>query len=59
MVNIMEIERKANLKSSSPKPCDIKENNFNSLNIFDTSFKSTKSNVNGFKLVKKLKRNFK
>lgn len=55
----MELERKINNKFSTPKPTCIKENNINSVNIFDTSFRSKKNYNDGFKEAVKLKRNFK
>lgn len=55
----MELERRVNNKFSNPRPTCIKENNMNSVNIFDTSFRSKKNRSDGFKEAVKLKRNFK
>ena len=54
----MELERKKNNKFSNVNPNSFKENNMNSINIFDSSLKNNKNN-DGFKSATKLKRNFK
>lgn len=54
----MELEKKINNKFSNLNPTCIKEQNMNTVNIFDTSLKSIKNN-NGFREAIKLKRNFK
>ena len=59
MVIELELERCKNTKFSNLNPTCMKENNMNSVNIFDTSFKSKKVSDDGFKKITKLKRNFK
>ena len=53
------MERKVNNKLSDLTPLNIKENNMNVVNIFDTNLKSKKERIDGYKLATKLKRNFK
>ena len=53
------MDKKINSKLSSLNPTNIKENNMNTVNIFDTNLKSKKERIDGFKLATKLKRNFK
>ena len=55
----MELERKPTYKAGSINPLDIKEINFNNLNLYGANLKSKKNNNNNFKLAIKLKRNFK
>ena len=54
----MELEKRVNNKFSNLNPTCIKEQNMNTVNIFDTSLKCKKNN-NGFNDAIKLKRNFK
>jgi len=53
----MELEKRKNSKSSNINPSCIKENNINSVNIFDNNLKIRKNN--NYKDIFKLKRNFK
>ena len=55
----MELEKRINNKLSDLNPTCIKENNMNSVNIYDTSLKCKKNKDNGFSKAIKLKRNFK
>ena len=53
------MDKRINTKLSNLTPSNMKENNMNIVNIFDTSLKSKKERINGFEIATKLKRNFK
>ena len=53
------MDKRVNNKLSNITPQNIKENNTNIVNIFDTNLRSKKERVDGFKIATKLKRNFK
>ena len=59
MVIFMELEKCCNRKFSTLNPNSIKENNMNSVNLFDTSLRSKKKTINEYNKAVKLKRNFK
>ena len=53
------MDKRINTKLSNLTPSNMKENNINIVNIYDTSLKSKKEHINGFEIATKLKRNFK
>ena len=59
VIFFMEFERKIIKKDKDINPMCIKDNNMNHLCFFDTNNKSKKEFNDGFKIVTKLKRNFK
>ena len=56
---VILMDKKINTKLSNLNPSNIKETNMNIVNMFDTSLRSRKERIDGFKIATKLKRNFK